>query len=118
MFVRQDLINWVNEQLSVKGWSMRELARRGDLSAASVSKVLSGKQNPGGDFFVGISRAFGVTLESVERLEKVGTLPQNRLNDPDLKDLMELAQKLSQEDLAEVLYYATYRYNHPKQSPK
>lgn len=118
MLMRQDLIKWVNEQLKSKGWSMRELARRGDLSAASVSKVLSGKQNPGSDFFVGISRAFGVTLESVERLEQVGTIPENRLNDPELKDLIELAQKLSPDDLLEVLDYASYRYHRSKQSPK
>lgn len=116
--MRQDLIKWVNEQINHKGWTMRELARRGEISITSVSQVLSGKAGPGAKFFQAMSKAFGVTLESVERLEGVGTLPQNRLNDPDLKDLMELAQKLSQEDLAEVLYYATYRYNHPKQSPK
>lgn len=118
MVMRQDLIKWVNEQINHKGWTMRELARRGEISITSVSQVLSGKAEPGAKFFQAMSKAFGVTLESVERLEGVGTLPQNRLNDPDLKDLMELAQKLSQEDLAEVLYYATYRYNHPKQSPK
>ena len=118
MLMRQDLIKWVNEQLKAKGWSMRELARRGDLSATQVSDVLSGKVEPGAKFFQGMSKAFGVTLESVERLERVGTIPENRLNDPDLKDLMELAQKLNPDDLSEVLYYATYRYNHPKLSPK
>lgn len=118
MLMRQDLIKWVNEQLTLKGWSMRELARRGGISATQISQVLSGKEEPGAKFYQAMSRSFGVTLESVERLEQVGTIPQNRLNDPDLKDLIELAQKLSADDLSEVLYYATYRYNHPKQSPK
>ena len=118
MLMRQDLIKWVNDQLNIKGWSMRELARRGDISSPYLSNVLSGKQEPGAKFFQGMSRAFGVTLESMERLEQVGTIPENRLNDPDLKDLIEIAQKLTDEDLSEVLYYATYRYNHPKQSPK
>lgn len=118
MLMRQDLIKWVNDQLVAKGWSMRELARRGDISATAISDVLSKKREPGAKFFQAMSRAFGVTLESVERLEQVGTIPENRSNDPDLKDLMELAQKLSADDLSEVLYYATYRYNHPKQSPK
>jgi len=118
MLMRQDLIKWVNDQLVSNGWSMRELARRGDISPTAISDVLSKKRDPGAKFFQAMSKAFGVTLDSVERLEQVGTIPQNRLNDPDLVDLMELAQKLSADDLSEVLYYATYRYNHPKQSPK
>ena len=118
MLMRQDLIKWVNDQLSARGWSMRELSRRGDISATAISDVLSKKREPGAKFFQAMSKAFGVTLDSVERLEQAGTIPQNRLNDPDLKDLIEIAQKLTDEDLSEVLYYATYRYNHPKQSPK
>jgi len=118
MLMRQDLIKWVNEQLTLKGWTMRELSRRGDISITSVSQVLSGKAEPGPKFFQGVSRAFGVTLESVERLEFAGTIPENRLNEPDLKDLIEIAQKLTNEDLSEVLYYAIYRYKHPKQSSK
>lgn len=118
MLMRQDLIKWVNDQMLSKGWSMRELARRGDISATAISDVLSKKREPGAKFFQAMSRALGVTLESVERLEQVGAIPKNRLNEPDLKDLIEIAQKLSDEDLSEVLYYATYRYNHPKHSPK
>lgn len=118
MLMRQDLIKWVNEQIRVRGWSMREFARRGDISATAISDILSQKRDPGAKFFQAAAKAFGVTLESVERLEQAGTIPENRLNDPDLKDLMELAQKLSADDLSEVLYYVTYRYNHPKPSLK
>ncbi len=80
--------------------------------------VRAKRLEPGAKFYQAMSKSFGVTLESVERLEQVGTTPENRLNEPDLKDLIEIAQKLSDEDLSEVLYYATYRYNHPKHSPK
>lgn len=36
MLMRQDLIKWVNDQLTAKGWSMRELARRGGISATQI----------------------------------------------------------------------------------
>lgn len=111
------MVNWVNEQLKIKGWSMRELARRANISPATVSKVLSNKQNPGNDFYLGVARAFGVTLESVERLELNGTVPISRLNEQKFRELMELAQSLTDEDLADVVDYATYRLRRSKNLP-
>lgn len=88
---------------------MRELARRARIDPGTVSKILSGKENPGPKFYQGISRAFGVTLESVERLEKDGSIPKSRIDDPIYLDLMEIAQKLPDCDLREVRDYANYR---------
>lgn len=113
----KELISWVNGQLKTKAWSMRELARRGKISPATVSKVLSGEENPGAKFYQGVARAFGVTLESVERLERDGTIPQSLLNDPAYRDLIELAQELTDEDLSDVLDYATYRLRRSKNLP-
>lgn len=111
------MIDWVNQELKIRSWSMRELARRADISASTVSRVLSREENPGPKFYQGVARAFGYTLESVERLEFDGTIPQSRLDDPAYKDLMELAQKLNEEDLSDVLDYATYRFRRSQNLP-
>lgn len=115
--MRQDLISWINEQIKTRGWSISELARRGDLNQSYVSAILNKKQNPGARFYQGVARALGVTLESIERLERDGTIPQSRLDDPAYRDLMELAQKLTDEDLLDVLDYATYRLRRSKNLP-
>lgn len=88
---------------------MRELARRASLSNAYVSNVLSGKQEPGAKFYQGIARAFGVTLESVQLLEANSTIPERRLDNAPYRELIEIAQTLSDENLKEVLDYAAYR---------
>ena len=96
---------------------MRELGRRGDLSSGYLSNVLSGKQEPGPKFYQGIAKAFGVTLESVEQLDENGEIPQSRLDHPKFKELVEVAQKLTFEDLQEVLDYAIYRLRKSKNLP-
>ena len=83
----EKLNQWVIDKLNTYGWSISELSRRGDLNQSYVSSVLSGKKQPGPKFYQGISKAFGVTLESVERLENSGVIPTSRLDDPILKDL-------------------------------
>jgi transcriptional regulator with XRE-family HTH domain len=96
---------------------MRELARRGRIDASTVSRVLSNKQNPGNDFYLGVARSFGVTLESVERLERTGAVPESRMDDPTYQDLIEIAKELSEDDLAEVRDYAIYRMRKFKKLP-
>jgi transcriptional regulator with XRE-family HTH domain len=65
---------WLVEEIAKRGWSQAEFARRAGMSAASVSRVLSGEHNAGEDFIAGTARAFGVPLESVMRL--AGKLPE------------------------------------------
>lgn len=100
--------DWVNQELKQKGWSMRELARRGDITHGTVSKVLSGKQNPGNDFYLGMARAFGFPLDSIERLDREGVTPL----DPDpeyiIDNLLGLARSLPIEQQKELLRFAHY----------
>ncbi len=105
----ESLKKWVINQLNTSGWSISELARRGRLNQSYVSAVLSGRKEPGPKFYQGMSRAFGVTLESVERLETDGVIPESRMDDPAYLELMEVAQSLTDSDLQEVLHYASYR---------
>lgn len=96
---------------------MRELARRAGLSHPYISNVQSGKQEPGAKFYQGVARAFGVTPESLERLDSNGVTPESRQSDPTYLTLMELAQKLTDEDLADVLDYAIYRFKRSQNLP-
>lgn len=69
---------WLNTQVSARGWSYRELGRRSDLSVAAISDVINQKTNPTWNFCLGISHALGESPEKIFRL--AGLLPS--LPDP------------------------------------
>lgn len=117
MVVSETLNQWLHQQLRVRGWSMRELGRRADLSPSYISAVLSGKQKPGAKFYQGIASALDMTAEGIERLDQEGQVPESRKNDPDYLELLGIAQKLTSEDLKEVLDYAIYRLRKSKNLP-
>ncbi|MBN1887667.1 MAG: response regulator [Thermoflexales bacterium] len=58
-------LNWLNDELQERGWSMRELSRRMGFSVSTVSRVLNGEQNPSGDFCQGLADAFNVPVNRV-----------------------------------------------------
>lgn len=110
IIVSEGLNKWVYRQLQSNGWSMRELGRRGSLNPSYISGVLSGKQEPGPKFYQGVAKAFDMTLEAIEQLDRDGTLPHNRASEQIYQDLAEVAKKLPDEELREVLDYALYRF--------
>ena len=74
-----ELIDWVNAQLSERGWGNNELARRAELSSGGMSRVLAGHRNPGLEFCTGVARAFGADPVYVLRLAGLlPALPENR----------------------------------------
>lgn len=68
-----ELTLWLEKQLSERGWSQSEAARRGGISSQMVNAVLNRQANAGLDFCRGVSRAFGIPMEDVLRL--AGILP-------------------------------------------
>lgn len=65
VFVKIDLIPWLNSELLNRGWSQRELARRAEIAQSSISDVLAYKRLPTWDFCAGIARALGVPIDEV-----------------------------------------------------
>lgn len=64
---------WLQRELNKRGWDQAELARRGDITAAHISRIVSGLRQPGPDFCKGVARALRVPPERVFRL--AGLLP-------------------------------------------
>jgi len=65
--MREDFIRWLNDELARRRWSQTDAGNAGNFSASMLSKVLNGYANPGLDFCAGIARAFGVSVEEVQR---------------------------------------------------
>jgi transcriptional regulator with XRE-family HTH domain len=95
-----DFTRWIETEKTRRGWGVRELAREAGLTAAQVSDVLHGKSRPGIRFYMGMWRAFHVSIDYL--LQLAGELPPGPEENPTLMEIMEIARRLPpdlQEDL-------------------
>jgi len=65
--VGTDFSTWLNGELQQRGWSQSELARRGGVTPASISRIASGERKPGLEVCRAISAAFGISVTDVMR---------------------------------------------------
>jgi lambda repressor-like predicted transcriptional regulator len=56
---------WLSSQLKKRTWSMRELAKRMNYNHSTVSRVISGEQNPTRPFCEALALALEVALPEV-----------------------------------------------------
>jgi transcriptional regulator with XRE-family HTH domain len=88
---------WLAEQLQKRDWSMSELARRCGVSHATISRLISGNQNPSPELCREIARALVVPPENVFR--KAGLLPpEPDPNNSQLNEALHLFQQLPKEE--------------------
>lgn len=66
-------------------WSRADLARKGELTTAQVTRVLNRQQNAGDSFMEGIAKAFGIGIENVYRA--AGKIPASKVKSPALRDI-------------------------------
>lgn len=64
---------WLNTELTDRGWSFRELSRRSGISTTHISEMANDRRAVGFDSCVSIARAFGLPPEQV--LRRAGKLP-------------------------------------------
>lgn len=103
----QRLVEWIEAERQRRGWSLRRLARAAGLTPAQVSEVLSGHSRPGIRFYLGMWRAFHVSVDYL--LQLAGELPPGPEENPTLRELIELARRLPAEVQAEVYRYCVWR---------
>ena len=71
---------WIDAELERRGWSRVEAAKRGNISASMIDKVVNEYSEPGIKFLKGIALAFNMTLFQViqkldnpDRVDEVDT---------------------------------------------
>jgi len=79
-------VRWLEAELHDRHWSNNELARQAELSSASVSQVMTGRQQPGLDFCRGVAEALNVPPERVFRL--AGLLPPKPQRDEVIDEIL------------------------------
>ena len=106
----EDFATWVQKEMRTHGLSMRAIGRRIDVSHATISSVLSGKQPPSPELCNGLARVFEVPPDWVFRL--AGLLPAlpGTEDDLTLREINEIAKNLSPEERREAREYLLWRY--------
>lgn len=98
------LNQWIIQEIEERNWSIRELARRAELSHATINAVLAEKSQPGPDFCTGVARALRVPPERVFRL--AGLLPQKPEETAIISEFVYLLNQLPTEEQEELLLVA------------
>ena len=72
-YLMEAFTDWLETQLRVRGWQPAELARKANLGAGTLSRILSGTRRPGPEVCVAIAAVLGYPAEDVFR--RAGLLP-------------------------------------------
>jgi len=104
------LRQWLNHELTRRGWSQSELARQAGLSQSLVSKTIAGERSASADFCVKVAVALNSSPESVLRLAGIlpPAPPASPTDDSTLQELVELARTLSPDDRQQILDYVRF----------
>ena len=70
--MQEEFSVWLSQELTARGWSQRELARRAGLSNQFISAVMNGNMNPGDKFIHNVAQAFGIP--EIEVMQRAGRL--------------------------------------------
>jgi len=104
-----DFAAWLTSEMDKRGWTNSELARQAGIAQSNISMVISGQKNPGLSFCVNVAAAFGYPPERV--LREAGLLPPApSAENPEYRELVEVAKNLSTEELRNALEYLQWRY--------
>jgi len=94
-------VDWINEQLQIRGWSMREFGRQIGVSPSHTARIVNGEVIPSVNLIDDIARALDTSAEIVMR--KAGLLPPERPETADRREASYLFSQLPDDEQAVVL---------------
>jgi len=103
-----DFVKWLNDRLLESGISQAELARRGNISRASISKALDPATPPGWDVCYGIAQ--GLKIPPLLVFRKAGLLPSKRGSDELKEEYLIQWDELENNDQEETLEFMRMKY--------
>src|SRR5688572_3256147 len=96
----KEFIDWLNQQMKSRNWSVRETAKKAGISHTPISHAINGER-PSYKTCIALADAFKTPRETVVRL--AGHLPTPASWTEELTEWNELYKKLSKEDRLEML---------------
>lgn len=101
MTERSDLGKWLLEELAERRWSMREFARRCEVTESTISRIISGKRNPSSELCRTMSHVLRLPPERIFR--EAGLLPPALEHSPDIKEALYLFRELPEDEQLRIL---------------
>ena len=92
---------WLLGELDRRRWSMREFARRCDVSESTVSRIVSGKRNPSSELCRKMAEVLQLPPERVFR--EAGLLPHSPGDSPAAKEALYLFGQLPEDERLRIL---------------
>jgi transcriptional regulator with XRE-family HTH domain len=92
---------WLLEELSKRRWSMREFARRCEVSESTISRIVSGKRNPSSELCRRMAKVLQLPPERIFR--EAGLLPDAPEDSPGVKEALYLFRQLPEDERLRVL---------------
>jgi len=101
MTERSALGKWLLQELDDRRWSMREFARRCEVSESTISRIVSGKRNPSSELCRKMAEVLRLPAEKIFR--QAGLLPQAPEDSPGLKEALYLFRQLPEGERRRIL---------------
>lgn len=101
-----DFVAWLESEMSGRGLSQSELARRAGVTPPTINKILSRERFPGVEFCKGVARAFGMRDIEVMRIAGLAD-PEPPSDTPTLREMIGKFTRLSDEDQIYILKIVT-----------
>ncbi len=92
---------WLLKELDDRRWSMREFARRCEVSESTISRVVSGKRNPSSDLCRRMAEVLHLPPERIFR--EAGLLPRSAEESPGIKEALYLFRQLPEGERQRIL---------------
>lgn len=106
---------WLVEEMKKRRYSQAALARAIGISQPFVSRVLRGQKPVSVDFCQKVAQALGESPEKVLRL--AGILPETNEDDPALREINDLAKRMTPAQRVEALRYLRYLCDRRRHRP-
>lgn len=105
--VKTDFVEWLDERLNERGWTRAELAKRANISEASLSLLYSGARKPGMKMCQGIAAALKLSPDDVYRA--AGLLDAKPSDDEVVSEIAHISHSLNENNRQDLLDYARLR---------
>lgn len=104
MTTHEEFADWLQNELTSRGWDQAELARRSQTTTALISRILSGERLPGAVVARRLARAMVLAPEDVFR--HAGILPRTSPQPSGFDELSCIYTELDEDDRQRLLAVA------------
>lgn len=106
----EDLTEFLNRQMRLRGWSERELAGRAKVSGTSIARALGRYPEKPAGYEIITSIAKALRVDELNLLRMAGLLPREPNQTSMERQLLNIFRQLPEEHQSNLLFFAEYLF--------